>query len=410
MLYVFGEGQSEVVKKSRKEICVNRSKNIHIMVDHVFYKSMIEEICKRNLVNSNKFAVKLLHDSSTLKRIENYSNIEIIPRNYNLQKIAKGYDKIIFHKLYHEDISQLSRFHKRGETIVWRQWSSDTFYILKEGDRFKHYKINSPFIKCPKKNSFLEKAKIITYNSAIKMLLWAKSAIKYYQFKNALRKIDIVGNWNAFETEQIKNLYPTFKAKSIFLHYHKPDKTKSAKPFFQDESHKVFKIFLGHNGHSDVNYEEIIDFLSNIKHSYAFNVTCVLSYGEIEYIKFILKYGKEKLGEKFIPLVDFMEEDKYFAMYDFYDVFIFNSSLQSGAGNIYHAIRMGKTVFLRDENPISCHLKQQGIVVLSINMLLNNISLLTQRIAPDDIFNNYKILTSLNVQEHYDNGMDVFIE
>jgi len=340
----------------------------------------------------------------------NYPNMEIIPRNYNLHKISKGYDKIIFHNLFIEDISQLSRFHKRGEKIVWRQWSGDTFNILKEANRFKKYNINSKFIKDYEVNSLLEKKQILIYNAVIKTLLWSKSAIKYYQIKNALSKIDIVGNWNAFETDQIKALYPSFKAKYFYSAYTKPDMTKVKKPLLKNGTNKILKIFLGHNGYLDVNYKEIIDFLFTIKKSHMFNVTCVLSYGDPEYIKFILKYGKEKLGESFFPLVDFMDTDQYYAIFDSYDVFIFNSSLQTGAGNVHQALMMGKKVFLREENPLYCHFKQQGLVFFSVNMLLKDISLLADKFSLNDRYNNFKILTASNVQERFDKEMRVFIE
>lgn len=380
------------------------------MIDHVFFNDMIKEIYRKDLINFNKFAVKLYYNNDTIKRMPNYPNMEIIPRNYNLHKISKGYDKIIFHNLFIEDISQLSRFHKRGEKIVWRQWSGDTFNILKEANRFKNYNINSKFIKDYEVNSLLEKKQILIYNAVIKTLLWSKSAIKYYQIKNALSKIDIVGNWNAFETDQIKALYPSFKAKYFYSAYTKPDMTKVKKPLLKNGTNKILKIFLGHNGYLDVNYKEIIDFLFTIKKSHMFNVTCVLSYGDPEYIQFISKYGKEKLGERFSPLVDFMDTDQYYAMFDSYDVFIFNSSLQTGAGNVHQALMMGKKVFLREENPLYCHFKQQELVFFSVNMLLKDISLLADKFSLNDRYSNFKILTASNVQERFDKEMRVFIE
>ena len=380
------------------------------MIDHVFFNDMIKEIYRKDLINFNKFAVKLYYNNDTIKRMPNYPNMEIIPRNYNLHKISKGYDKIIFHNLFIEDISQLSRFHKRGEKIVWRQWSGDTFNILKEANRFKKYNINSKFIKDYEVNSLLEKKQILIYNAVIKTLLWSKSAIKYYQIKNALSKIDIVGNWNAFETKQIKTFYPSFKAKYFQSVYIKPDIAKVKKPLLVKESNEVLNIFLGHNGYPDVNYKEIIDFLDKIKNNYSFNVTCVLSYGDKEYISFILKYGKEKLGERFKPLVNFMDMDEYYAMFDSFNVFIFNSSLQTGAGNIYQALKMGKKVFLRSENPIFQYLNQRGLVIFPIHVLLKNSALLTKKISYENMYNNFKILTSLKIQEQFDKEMSIFIE
>jgi len=71
------------------------SKNLHVMMDFVFFKDMIQEIYKRELIDFNKFAVKLYHKNQGIRFLPNYPNMQIIPRTYNLQKLAKGYDKII---------------------------------------------------------------------------------------------------------------------------------------------------------------------------------------------------------------------------------------------------------------------------------------------------------------------------
>jgi len=310
--------------------------------------------------------------------------------------------------LFNEDISQLSKFSKSNEKIIWRQWSGDTFNILKETIRFRYFDINSQFIKSTKLNSMPTKAIIILYNFLIKSMIWSKSAIKNHQIKNALSKIDMVANWNDFETKQIKTFYPSFKAKYFQSVYIKPDIAKVKKPLLVKESNEVLNIFLGHNGYPDVNYKEIIDFLDKIKNNYSFNVTCVLSYGDKEYISFILKYGKEKLGERFKPLVNFMDMDEYYAMFDSFNVFIFNSSLQTGAGNIYQALKMGKKVFLRSENPIFQYLNQRGLVIFPIHVLLKNSALLTKKISYENMYNNFKILTSLKIQEQFDKEMSIF--
>ncbi len=57
------------------------------MIDHVFFNDMIKEIYRKDLINFNKFAVKLYYNNDTIKRMPNYPNMEIIPRNYNLHKI-----------------------------------------------------------------------------------------------------------------------------------------------------------------------------------------------------------------------------------------------------------------------------------------------------------------------------------
>jgi len=105
-----------------------------------------------------------------------------------------------------------------------------------------------------------------------------------------------------------------------------------------------------------------------------------------------------------------MDMDEYYAMFDSFNVFIFNSSLQTGAGNIYQALKMGKKVFLRSENPIFQYLNQRGLVIFPIHVLLKNSALLTKKISYENMYNNFKILTSLKIQEQFDKEMSIFIE
>ena len=41
-------------------------------------------------------------------------------------------------------------------------------------------------------------------------------------------------------------------------------------------------------------------------------MVCPLNYGDINYSKKIIEFGKEFFGEKFIPLTQFLEHDEYF--------------------------------------------------------------------------------------------------
>ena len=74
-----------------------------------------------------------------------------------------------------------------------------------------------------------------------------------------------------------------------------------------------------------------------------------LSYGDKEYAQKVITKGKEIFGEKFKPLVDFMEFQAYLDFLGEIDIAIFAHKRQQAMGNIITLLGLGKKVYLRDD-------------------------------------------------------------
>ena len=92
---------------------------------------------------------------------------------------------------------------------------------------------------------------------------------------------------------------------------------------------------------------EILEKLQHLKKE-DFTIVCPLSYGDEEYAKKVIEYGKEIFGEKFVPITNFMTLEEYMEFLSNCDVGIFNNNRQQAMGNINSMFRMGKKLYLRE--------------------------------------------------------------
>lgn len=106
-------------------------------------------------------------------------------------------------------------------------------------------------------------------------------------------------------------------------------------------------VLLGNSASLTNEHFEAIDKLALI--SGRFRVLCPLSYGDMEYAKKVSDYGVRKLGERFIPVMEFMTPDKYCSLLSQVDVAVMNHKRQQAFGNIYILLSMGKKIYIRSE-------------------------------------------------------------
>lgn len=133
-----------------------------------------------------------------------------------------------------------------------------------------------------------------------------------------------------------------------------------------DEDKKTINILLGNSATEECRYEEAIDLLTKYSKE-PIKVKCVLSYPKEnqDYRDKIIKYGKEKLGDKFVPLTDFMPFEKYTELLSGIDIAIFNHNRQQALGNIASLLYLGKRVYINSENACKGYFENIGAKVFS---------------------------------------------
>ena len=90
----------------------------------------------------------------------------------------------------------------------------------------------------------------------------------------------------------------------------------------------------------------------NILHAYKdrdIKVYVPISYGDNEYRENVALAGRDMLGEKFIPMTEFMPISAYIKFLNRIDIAIFNHKRQQGMGNVITLLGLGKKVYMRKD-------------------------------------------------------------
>lgn len=131
-------------------------------------------------------------------------------------------------------------------------------------------------------------------------------------------------------------------------------------------------ILVGNSATASNQHREIIEWLSSYKNC-DIKVYVPLSYGEENYKEQIINYGKEKLGDIFTPMTEFMDKKQYIRFLNMIDIGIFNNNRQQAMGNILILLALGKKVYLRVDTSMWDRFVSEGYSVYPLKSI-NQIS------------------------------------
>ena len=109
-----------------------------------------------------------------------------------------------------------------------------------------------------------------------------------------------------------------------------------------------FLILVGNSATKSNFHMEVLDLLKKFKNE-NINIICPLSYGDMDYAKEVINYGKKIYGNKFIALEKFMNITEYMKLLNTIDIGIFNNNRQQAMGNISSLLYLGKKVYMRPD-------------------------------------------------------------
>ncbi|AUR53023.1 TDP-N-acetylfucosamine:lipid II N-acetylfucosaminyltransferase [Aquella oligotrophica] len=125
------------------------------------------------------------------------------------------------------------------------------------------------------------------------------------------------------------------------------------------------KILLGNSASLANNHIETIDRLKPFVNNNIL-IYCPLSYGCQQNAKKVIGYGREIFKDKFVPMIDLLEENEYYKFLTTIDIAIFNHHRQEALANIINLLYFGKKVYI-NKNTIYDELVKQGIELFVIN-------------------------------------------
>ena len=97
-----------------------------------------------------------------------------------------------------------------------------------------------------------------------------------------------------------------------------------------------------------------------------------LSYGDKDYAKKVIDYGKSLFGDKFIGITEFIPYNEYICFLKNIDIAVFNHQRQQAMGNTINLLAMGKKVYFREcatQKIFFSNLKRKAFKIKDIDVI-----------------------------------------
>ncbi len=149
---------------------------------------------------------------------------------------------------------------------------------------------------------------------------------------------DIAQKWYKVNGKQFDCLYPS-----------NVDITQLDNLKLKNKLHDKCRILIGNSAAKTNNHIEAMDFLTHFRDE-NIEIVCILSYGGPKgYIDEVINYGREKFGDKFKPVINYLPPDEYSRLLSQIDIAVFNHNRQQATANIEILSYLGKKLFIRSD-------------------------------------------------------------
>lgn len=201
-----------------------------------------------------------------------------------------------------------------------------------------------PIIMFNKHSSWLSKAGWVVWGGDLHSFIGKHNSIKskgkYFLLKRIIKKLkaiivlasgdyDLLANHMKIIGKRFTGVYGNGNMLKLLSKIEKDNEKKEK--IFKEE--RITRILVG-NSATETNYhKEVFSLLEKYKEE-PIRIIVPLSYGDKEYGNEIVNLGFSLFGDKFEPLLDFMEYEAYLRLLSTIDVAIFNNNRQQALGNI----------------------------------------------------------------------------
>lgn len=298
---------------------------VHIFPIEKFMKPYIEFI---NTNFDKEEHIFLIYGKYTEERtgVENYENVKLFNRKKELlnskyvRNLLKNCHGVIIHG-----------FNELATALVWKypKIVDKTAVVFWGGDIYIHQQIIDGTAGL--KTRLVDSLKRLALNRIKIFLTFAHN------------DYSVAKKWFGIDGRSYDILYPSTINKDEVVSLYR-NKTH----------HEKVNIILGNSATPTNQHVEILEKLESYSDR-DFNLFVPLSYGDDSYRQSVIEKGKELMGGKFIPVIDFMTPTEYSKFLSTMDIAIFNNNRQQATGNIELLAFFGAKVFLRDDTAMWSH-------------------------------------------------------
>lgn len=325
---------------------------VHLLIDEKFTDSFV------NFVNSNfndkehKFLVFCHKSIKYISCQNNGDNVFIIRKNFlGLTKVIrtlKRADKIILHGLFSGVVIKLfSLFKNFAKKSYWYIWGGDLYSYTYENSKLK--------------------------NKKIKIISNLKGIISPFEMDYATACKEYSAKCNWYEA-----ILPNCITERINID-------------FKSKKDGRINILAGNSADSENCHLEIIEVLKNFSQA-DIKVYVPLSYGDRVYANDISEKFKKTLGEKAVPILEFMPFEEYKKLLSSVDVVLFAHKRQQAFGNFILLLMYGAKIYMKSDTSIWKWAEKNNISIYDFKQA--HLSML-ETLNEDEKKNNYEKVLSL---------------
>lgn len=342
--------------------------NVHLMIDNIYCERFISYV-EENYKSNNNFFVILTFSELKYVDLEKHKNIQLIvvkslknlissKQGRELFKSIKKSDKVIIHYLT-DMVAKLILLLGREINYYWLLWGADLYSYI---DIQLYDEITARYVDINKKNF---KNAVRKY---IEKRIWKLAVCR---LKYVLTYV--VGDYKLL----IKSSNTKVQLKEFFYpnpinfdYLDKVDKVIYDNEKYYYKNKYDYIIQIGNSGDPTNNHLDSINIIKNLNGKFA--VMAPLSYGNKQYIDHVIEKGYEILGNRFIPITEYLSLEDYTKILNQVDVCIMNHNRQQGFGNILALLYLGKKVYLKKNTTSYETLKSFGLEVYSLEHIVTD--------------------------------------
>ncbi|UYN82564.1 MAG: TDP-N-acetylfucosamine:lipid II N-acetylfucosaminyltransferase [Microcella sp.] len=183
-------------------------------------------------------------------------------------------------------------------------------------------------------------------------------------YRGAAEAADVFSAPVPTDFEVFKRRFPQFRGRYHQLNYASVESTYGLPPAdIAGDS-----ILLGNSASPENNHLETLELLAAVKGE-GRKILVPLSYGDARYGDDVEAGGRELLGERFVPIREFMTLADYSALVSQCSVVVMGHRRQQALGNVARAIWQGAHVYLDRRNPIGEYFRSKDLPFSTLDEL-----------------------------------------
>jgi hypothetical protein len=195
--------------------------------------------------------------------------------------------------------------------------------------------------------------------------------------QRAMQRIDFFAPVVPEEFAAARRLHPWFTPREAALPYDVAAKTADRPeplPVVDRAGRSSSRagLLVGNSATPEGNHLDVLELLARHRCFDRFEIVVPLSYGQGWYRDAVIERGRALLGDRFVPLVDFMPIDKYHQLLHSCTHAIMAHLRQQAAGNLQVLLMQGTRVALHPRNLLYTHARTRGHAVVSLEAVLTD--------------------------------------